>query len=650
MNPPSLSEQATLSLKRLKPRWRARFLQQPTATEEQWQILWERTEKQFPALFDRLHALYGGHYDFFYHLEEIIFEALKAGFTRSTELKQLDIQRLNDPLWIHNQKMLGATGYVDLQAGNLEGIRQQISYYRELGLTYLHLMPLFARPEGENDGGYAVSSYRDVDPPLGTMEELAQLAQELREAGISLVVDFIFNHTANNHAWACKAMSGDLEFQGYYWMFDREEETTAWQQYLRPIFPDRGGSFTWCEDAQKWVWTTFFEFQWDLNYSNPEVFRGMLAEMLFLANKGIEILRMDAVAFIWKRPGTDCENQPEAHWILQAYNALCAIAAPALLLKSEAIVHPDEVARYIRPDECRLSYNPLLMALLWESLATRNTRLLHASLQARFPIDPECTWVNYLRCHDDIGWTFDDAIANQLGIDGAGHRKFLNDFYTGRFPGSFAKGLPFQENPITGDARISGTLASLAGLEAALIRKDLEAVDLAIGRILLLYSIIFSIGGIPLIYLGDESAMLNDYSFAHHPEHASDSRWVHRPVRDWSQERQALNDPNSPAARIYAGIQYRLQLRRSLPVLSQGQTEFLKISNDHVFAYIRHQDSQRLLLLCNFTERSQSVSLKELKVQGFSDQAQDLLTSQTLQLSEDLYLAPYQTYWLQTKV
>ena len=650
MNPPSLSDQASLSLKRLKPRWHTRFLQQPTATEEQWQILWERTEKQFPALFDRLHALYGGRYDFFYHLEEIIFEALKAGFARSIELKQLDIQRLNDPLWIQNQKMLGATGYVDLQAGNLEGIRQQISYYRELGLTYLHLMPLFARPEGENDGGYAVSSYRDVDPSLGTMEELAQLAQELREAGISLVVDFIFNHTANNHAWACKAMSGDLEFQGYYWMFDKEEETTAWQQYLRLIFPDRGGSFTWCEDIQKWVWTTFFEFQWDLNYSNPEVFRGMLAEMLFLANKGIEILRMDAVAFIWKRPGTDCENQPEAHWILQAYNALCAIAAPALLLKSEAIVHPDEVARYIRPDECRLSYNPLLMALLWESLATRNTRLLHASLQARFPIDPECTWVNYLRCHDDIGWTFDDAIANQLGIDGSGHRKFLNDFYTGRFPGSFAKGLPFQENPITGDARISGTLASLAGLEAALISKDLEAVDLAIGRILLLYSIIFSIGGIPLVYLGDESAMLNDYSFAHHPEHASDSRWVHRPVRDWSQERQALNDPNSPAARIYAGIQYRLQLRRSLPVLSQGQTEFLNIRNDHVFAYIRHQDSQRLLLLCNFTERSQSVSLKELKVQGFSDQAQDLLTSQTLQLSEDLYLAPYQTYWLQTKV
>ncbi|MGA0361911.1 MAG: amylosucrase [bacterium] len=648
MNPPSLSDQAALSLKRLKPRWRSRFLQQPTATEAQWQTLWERTEKQFPALFDRLHALYGGRYDFFYHLEEIVFEALNAGLSRSTELQQLDLRRLSNPNWIHDPKMLGATGYVDLQAGNLEGIRKQIPTYQELGLTYLHLMPLFARPDGENDGGYAVSSYRDVDPPLGTMAELAQLAQELREAGISLVVDFIFNHTANNHEWASKAQSGDPEFQQYYWMFDREEDTTAWQQHLRLIFPDRGGSFTLCEKSQKWVWTTFFEFQWDLNYSNPEVFRGMLAEMLFLANQGIEVLRMDAVAFIWKRAGTDCENQPEAHWILQAYNALCAIAAPALLLKSEAIVHPDEVARYIRPDECRLSYNPLLMALLWESLATRNTRLLRASLQARFPIDPECTWVNYLRCHDDIGWTFDDAIASQLGIDGAGHRKFLNDFYTGRFPGSFARGLPFQENPVTGDARISGTLASLAGLEAALASGAPEAVNLAIERILLLYSVIFSIGGIPLIYLGDESGMLNDYSFAQRPEQALDSRWVHRPVRDWSQEAQALSDPNSPAARIRAGIQQRLQLRCSIPVLAQGQTTFLNVDNDHVFAYLRNQASQSLLLLNNFTERPQIISSNELKVQGFTDQAQDLLNSKRLQLSGGLHLEPYQACWLQS--
>ena len=377
MNPPSLSDQATLSLKRLKPRWRTRFLQQPGATEAQWQTLWERTEKQFPALFERLHALYGSRYDFFYHLEEIVFEVLNAGLSRSTELQQLDLRRLSNPNWIHDPKRLGATGYVDLQAGNLEGIRRQIPTYQEFGLTYLHLMPLFARPDGENDGGYAVSSYRDVDPPLGTMAELAQLVQELREAGISLVVDFIFNHTANNHEWAGKAQSGDPEFQQYYWMFDREEETTAWQQHLRLIFPDRGGSFTWCEKSQKWVWTTFFEFQWDLNYSNPEVFRGMLAEMLFLANQGIEVLRMDAVAFIWKRAGTDCENQTEAHWILQAYNALCAIAAPALLLQSEAIVHPDEVARYIRPDECRLSYNPLLMALLWESLLPAAYYVLH---------------------------------------------------------------------------------------------------------------------------------------------------------------------------------------------------------------------------------------------------------------------------------
>jgi amylosucrase len=648
MTPPSHPEHAALSLKRLKPRWEARFRELPGASTSGWEVLWDRVRAQFPPLFDRLHVLYGTRYDFFYHLEEIVFEALQAGLGRSSELQRLDIERQENPGWFHHQQMLGATGYVDLQAGDLAGIREQLPYFQELGLTYLHLMPLFARPEGENDGGYAVSSYRQVHPPLGTMQDLTELADELRRSGISLVVDFIFNHTAHDHEWALQARSGDPEFQQYYWMFDEEEETRAWQEPLRLIFPDRGGSFTWCEEAGKWVWTTFFEFQWDLNYNNPEVFRAMLSEMLFLANQGVEVLRMDAVAFIWKRLGTDCENQPEAHWILQAYNALCAIAAPALLLKSEAIVHPDEVARYIRPDECQLSYNPLLMALLWEALATRDTRLLRASLQARFPIDPQCAWVNYLRCHDDIGWTFDDAIATQLGIDGFGHRRFLNDFYTGRFPGSFARGLPFQENPVTGDARISGTLASLAGVEAAKASGDPEALDLAVARILLLYGIIFSVGGLPLLYLGDEVGMLNDYSFSAHPEHASDSRWVHRPFRDWEQEAQVLRQPESAEARTHAGIRHRLQLRRSLPLLAQGQTEFLSVQNDHVFAFQRKQGAHSLLMLNNFTERPQAVAANELRLHGFSSEVQDLLTSQTLSVSGGLMLAPYQALWLQS--
>ena len=236
----------------------------------------------------------------------------------------------------------------------------------------------------------------------------------------------------------------------------------AYERTLREIFPDaRAGSFTYRPDMGKWVWTTFYSFQWDLNYGNPAVFRAMLEEMLSLANVGVEVLRLDAVAFIWKQMGTNCENLPEAHMIIQAYNALARIAAPALLFKSEAIVHPDEVARYISPQECQLSYNPLLMALLWESLATREVKLLQHSLAERFSITPGCAWVNYVRVHDDIGWTFDDAAANRLGINGYDHRRFLNAFYTGRFPGSFAAACPSGEPahgrcPHLGHVRVAG--------------------------------------------------------------------------------------------------------------------------------------------------------------------------------------------------
>ena len=647
MKPQPRAQAAQWSLPRLQTRLHDRFLALPNATESRWKVLWRRCEAQFPRLFDLLFALYGSRFDFFYHLEEILFEALTAGGERSNELRKLDDHRLKHPEWIQSHQALGGTGYVDLQAGNLAGIRKLIPEYQHLGLTYLHLMPLFARPSGENDGGYAVSSYREVHPPLGTMTDLAKLAKELRRAGISLVLDFIFNHTAHDHEWARLAQAGHEEYQNYYWMFDREEETHAWQEHLRLIFPDRGGSFTWCAAANKWVWTTFFEFQWDLNYSNPAVFRAMLREMLFLANQGVEVLRMDAVAFIWKRMGTDCENQPEAHWILQAYNALLAIAAPALLLKSEAIVHPDEVARYISPQECKLSYNPLLMALLWEALATRNTRLLRHSIQRRFPIDPECVWVNYLRCHDDIGWTFDDAVASQLGIDGYGHRKFLNDFYTGRFPGSFARGLPFQENPVTGDARISGTLASLAGAEDALQRGDEAALELAIQRILLLYGVILTVGGIPLIYLGDEVGMLNDYSYVDQPDRGQDSRWVHRPQRNWKAEHKALKQSNSFASKLKNRFKPLLELRKSLPLLSEGQTEFLDIGNDHIFAFQRHTPSERMLFLFNFTEREQEVDFQKIEGLGMAEFQENILRNEVVHLRNSLSsISPYQQFWL----
>ena len=451
---------------------------------DNWQIFQKRLKTHFPRLFRLLVGLYGERYDFFYHLERILALAARSWLERPDDLKDLDCRRESNPNWFQSEKMLGGVCYVDLFAGDLAKLRDKIPYFKELGLTYLHLMPLFKAPEGDSDGGYAVSDYRQVDPKLGTMDDLCRLAADLRHEGISLVLDFVFNHTSDEHRWAQGALAGDPDYEEYYFLFPDRSLPDAYDRTLREIFPDKHrGSFSYRPEIDRWVWTTFNVFQWDLNYANPKVFREMAGEMLFLANIGTEVLRLDALAFIWKEMGTDCENLPQAHQLVQAFDAVVRIAAPSLLFKSEAIVHPDEVIKYIDPHECQLSYNPLLMSLLWNSLATREVRLLRHCMAYRFQIPQACAWVNYIRCHDDIGWTFDDGDAAAVGINGYDHRQFLNAFYTGRFEGSFSRGLPFQQNPRTGDARISGSLASLAGLEQALHAQNRDEVEMAVRRI-----------------------------------------------------------------------------------------------------------------------------------------------------------------------
>jgi len=361
--------------------------------------------------------------------------------------------------------------------------------------------------------------------------------------------------------------------------------------------------------------------------------------MFFLANQGVEIFRLDAVAFIWKELGTNCENLPEAHMILQGFNALTRIVAPSMLFKSEAIVHPDEVVKYISPDECQLSYNPLVMALLWNTLATRNVDLLNQALATRFKIHPATAWVNYVRCHDDIGWTFDDGDAARLGINGSDHRKFLNEFYRGRFPGSFARGLPFQENPKTGDCRISGTCASLAGLEKALREEGPKEVELAIKRIALLYDMIMTLGGIPLIYLGDEIGTLNDYSYLDDPAHKDDSRWVHRPKTDW--ERYAKrHDPTTIEGQVYARMQAIIAFRKAHPELAGGALETIESSNPAVLAFSRaYQDSPRLVIFANFSEQEQVISARVIEQNNLPGK-QRLFGESSLSPKDDLILPP----------
>lgn len=600
-----------------------------------WLDFNRRFDAHFPTLHRLFESLYGDRSDWVEQLTKVVVLAARSWAARAPELKQLDAERQRENTWFLANDMLGGVCYVDRYAGSLDGVRERIPYFKELGLTYLHLMPLFLAPEPNSDGGYAVSSYRDVNPELGSMADLRALAAELREEGISLVVDFIFNHTSNEHRWARKAAAGDPRYSDYYWIFPDRTMPDAFEADVREIFPeDHTGSFVQLDDG-RWVWATFHSFQWDLNYSNPEVFRAMAEEMLFLANQGISILRMDAVAFIWKQLGTSCENLPQAHLLLQAFNAVCRLAAPSLLFKSEAIVHPDQVAEYIDPGECQLSYNPLQMALIWESMATRDASLLSQALKRRHNLPAGTSWVNYVRSHDDIGWTFADEDAAELGINGFEHRRFLNAFYVNRFPGSFARGVPFQDNVRTGDCRISGTTASLLGTE-------LEP-SAAAQRILLAHSIILSTGGIPLIYLGDEVAQENDYAYTAEAGHESDSRWVHRP--QYPADNYAnRSDPGTLQGAVFSGLRELITVRSTTPEFAGTRLVDFHTGNRHVLGYQRPGDGTVVLVLANFADDPQLVRPDILS--GFPDTATNLLTGKAQRIDRGVELAPRSFLWL----
>lgn len=645
-----ISFKAELTLRRLRPRlesvWRAH------ATDEIKRREFEsRLQQHWGRLFQLLYRLYHTRYDFFYHIEEVLKTAAIAWADRPDDLCKLDRHRINEPDWFQSERIVGGALYVDLFSENLRRLRQHVPYFQKLGLTYLHLMPLFAVRPGNNDGGYAISNYRSVDPRLGTVEDLRQLSADLREAGICLVLDFVFNHTADDHEWAQQAQAGLKEFQNYYYIFPDRTEPERYERTLREIFPTvRRGNFTWHDGMQKWVWTTFNSFQWDLNYSNPAVFRAMLEELLFIANMGVDILRLDAVAFIWKQLGTSCENLPEAHLVIQAFNHLCRLAAPGLLFKSEAIVHPDEVVKYISQSECQISYNPTLMALLWESLATRKVNLLTQTLKHRFRLPENTAWVNYLRCHDDIGWTFDDNDAAALGINAFDHRQFLNQFYTGQFPGSFARGVPFQENLETGDMRISGTMASLAGLEQAIEEDDEILKEFAVRRMMLLHGITLSVGGIPLLYLGEEWGMLNDYDFVQDPAKAGDTRWIHRPKMKW-EFLEELDDhidsgSGSIRKRIFRSTQKLIEIRKSLPAFAGQDMDLFSTSNEHVLGYLRQHEGHRVVVLANFSEDFQRIPGNRLRTAGLGRFFLDRISNETYATSEPLNLEPYQIVWL----
>ena len=605
-------------------------------------------------LWPMLTRLYGAHPGFEVFRKNLMREMRVAWAARPADLKLLDLKRDLEPDWFQRPDMTGYVFYIDRFADTLKGVPARLDYLADLGVTYVHFMPCLKPRPGDSDGGYSVMDYRRINPAYGDMADFEAATAACRARGISVCVDLVLNHTAKEHAWAKKARKGDAKFLNYYLTFEDDTLPKRYEETLVEVFPDNApGNFTWYPDMGRWVWTTFNEHQWDLNWANPQVFLELVGVMLFLANKGVDVLRFDAVAFMWKRMGTRCQSEPECHMILHALRAVCRIVAPAVIHLEEAIVSPSEMLPYLGRGEHdgkegNLAYHNSLMVQVWSALAARDTQLMTHVMRTHFPPSlTNATYATYLRCHDDIGWAVTDEDAAAVGLNGRLHRGFLSDFYEGVFPGSFARGELFQYNPDTGDKRISGTCASLAGLETALAEDDPAAMDRAIDRILMGHALIAAYGGIPLIYMGDEIALTNDYGYRAVPAHAHDSRWLHRPRMDWGRVAQAQGDPASPAGRVLAGLRQIIARRAATPALhAQNATDVLQTGNAALFAFARRTPTGSLVCLFNFTENWTSVPASWAVQQGATGLFDVLSQSPVGDGAGVIALPPYARVWL----
>ncbi len=609
-----------------------------------------RLARWWPDLQESWHLVYGAHKDADDGLERLVRALSRRYRERRPELRTLDLERLLRPDWFQDPSMVGYVCYPARFAGSLAGVRERLDYLESLRIRYLHLMPLLATRDGETDGGYAVTDYRAVDPSLGTIDDLEDLCDELRCRRMSLCVDLVLNHTAAEHDWAMAARAGDPEAAALYRIFPDRTMPDRYEKTLPDVFPDLApGNFTELADG-RWVWTTFHSYQWDLDWSNPAVFVEMIDVLLYLANRGVEIFRLDAVAFMWKRLGTDCQNQPEVHDLIRALRACARIVAPAVIFKAEAIVAPDHLVAYLgigrhHGHVSDMAYHNSLMVQFWSSLAARDTRLM-AEVVRRLPPKPSSTaWATYIRCHDDIGWAITQEDAAKVGWTGQAHREFLSDFYSGAFPGSFARGELFNHVPESGDSRISGSLASLAGLEAALEAEDPRMVEDSIARIRLGHALIMAWDGVPLVYMGDEIGALNDWSFADDPGHRADNRWLHRPMMDWdAAERRERSD--TVEGRIFTDLVHLIDARRRAPQLhAANPLEIVDSGDPGVFAFFRPHPFGALTGLYNFTETPRSVAATIPAPMTPGDLV-DLLDGSTVPVGRAIDLPPYGVRWL----
>ena len=540
---------------------------------------------------------------------------------RKQALRDQDAARIREPDWFRSNKMLGMMLYVDNFAGNLQGVRDKLSYLQECGVNYLHLMPLLQTVKGRSDGGYAVADFRKVQPELGTMADLEALADDCRAAGISLALDFVMNHTSEDHEWAKAARAGDPVARARYFFYKNWDVPNEFEKTVPQVFPTTApGNFTYLSDCDQIVMTSFYPYQWDLNYANPMVFNDMTENLLFLTNRGMDVIRLDAIPYIWKELGTDCRNLPKVHTLSRMLRLACEIVCPGVLLLGEVVMEPAKVAPYFgtrEKPECHLLYNVTTMCSTWNCLATRDVRLLRRQLDQLSALPREYSFQNYLRCHDDIGWGLDYPWLRQFGVEEVAHKKYLNDWFTGKWPGSWSRGELYNDDPRLGDARLCGTTASLCGMECD------EELGFRADR--MLHAWMLTQSGIPVLYSGDEIAQFNDYSYHDDPDKREDSRYLHRGRFDWALA-ERRSDPKSIQGRTFHMLRQLERIRAEQPVFRADAVFFgFDTGSDRVLGVCRQLEGQRLIALFNFSEDAQSIRLE--------GHVRDLLTGEPVDLS-----------------
>lgn len=569
-----------------------------------FQAFYTRLIANAAAIESLFMSIYGAHPQRDQQFKQLVTTIVLAHQNRRAALKKIDEEKLHKGNWHLSQEIVGMSLYVDRFAGKIQDVGQRLDYLNDLGVNFLHLMPIFESPLGESDGGYAVSDFRKIDPRFGKLEDLHSLKMDMEQKGMYLMLDFVLNHTSHHHEWALKAKAGDPVYRDFYYMFDDRQIPDQLDATMPEIFPESSpGNFTYINECRQWVMTVFHHYQWDLNYTNPAVFNAMLDNLFFYANLGVDIVRIDAPAFIWKKIGTTCQNLPEAHTLLCLLKQCLQVAAPGVALLGEAIVAPAEIMKYFGQGlytgrECDFAYNATQMALQWDALATGDTRVMLAAQPLLAQKPKGSSWITYTRCHDDIGLGYDDNMIASAGFQPYAHRKFLKEYYSGVHPDSPATGALFSVNPKTQDARISGSLASLCGLEKAQKENSSYARSIAIRKIMLMQAHSFMLGGIPILFYGDEQGLVNDYSYLSDPGKSYDNRWMHRPIINWELWEKGNNDDGQE---IFKATQQLIRIRKKLPALADfGNIRWLTPHNIHVAGFMRKIPGQTIYCLFNY--------------------------------------------------